>query len=112
MKKERTIIKTVVLAAAIVLVLTSCSNSVINLTMPDGTNVSIKTRGLTKDQIEILKEVEKGEENTVELLRSGLFTLEELYSLGLDLPGKFPNINFGDGISDGYPDKNAPGAGN
>ncbi|MBN2883748.1 MAG: hypothetical protein JXN10_09480 [Clostridia bacterium] len=101
-----------IVSISIVLVMSSCTAKSIVLTMPDSSKVSIETRGLSKDQIELLEEVQQGDKNVVELLRSGLFTLEQLYSLGLDLPGKFPNINFGDGISDGYPDKDAPGAGN
>lgn len=112
MRKRVIIFKIAVLAISLVFVLSSCSNRIIELTMPDGTTVSIETKGLSREQIELLEEVERGEENAVELLRSGLFTLEKLNTLGLDLPGKFPNINFGDGISDGYPDKTAPGPGN
>ena len=111
MRKTGIIFKIAIAAMSLIFVLSGCSRN-IELVMPDGTVVSVETMGLSREQIDLLKEVEQGEENVVELLRSGLFTLEKLSSLGLDLPGKFPNINFGDGISDGYPDKDAPGAGN
>lgn len=112
MKQSGRLMKFLMVSMILIIVLSSCTTKSIVLTMPDSTKVSIDTRGLSRDQIELLEEVQQGDENVVELLRSGLFTLEQLHSLGLDLPGKFPNINFGDGVSDGYPDKDAPGAGN
>jgi len=112
MNKVWFLFKISIAAMSIILALSSCSDKNIDLVMPDGTIVSIETKGLSKEQIDLLREVEQGDENMTELLRSSLFTLEELNSIGLDLPGKFPNINFGDGISDGFPNKDAPGNGN
>lgn len=94
------------------IIMVSCSSRTIHFIMPDGSNVEIEIKGLTKEQIEGLKQASDDSAKTIELIRSDLFTLDELMALGLDFSGKLPNSSFGDGIPDGFPDKNEPGTGN
>jgi len=109
---KKTLVTLVLIILVFSLIMVSCSSGTINFIMPDGSNVEIETKGLTKDQIDGLKQASNDSAKTIELIRSDLFTLEELKELGLDFTGKLPNSSFGDGIPDGFPDKNEPGTGN
>lgn len=79
----------IMLIVAAVLVLVSCGKAgIVEIEGMDGNTVEVSTQGMTNDQIKALEDVASGDSNIMELLRSGLFTPEEITNLGFNTVGK------------------------
>lgn len=84
---KKSIIILMILAA--VLVFASCGKaSIVKIKGKDGNTIEVSTQNMTDDQIKALKDVASGDSNIMELLRSGLFTLDEIKEMGFATGGK------------------------
>lgn len=73
----------ILMIAAAVLIFTSCGKAdVIVLKDMNGNDIEVSTEGMTADQIEALKDMASGDSNMMEIMRSGVFTADDIAEMG------------------------------